>query len=305
VSERVPSAPPPRAPLLPSAAVPDSADLVLRLDLERLRGELGSELLRRVLVATLVSEPTAPSSSLLGTAVDSADLSLVGLELGTSLGSASKVVVLRGHFGGLDPDPRWSPLSPEQSALEAFDADAADGPGALTRAYRLEDELLVLAPRREAAAIERRLAGGGHEGLHPPDRGILSLALRPEAFVASYLGRYPTLAGYLSGARSATAYADPDSSGLRAALEIEFDTSEAAARASDVFAQLLRGIGAKGCAFGELARATQATYTERTVSLQASVERSQVGGLYGCLLNGVCCPEPAAPAPSATTPAPP
>jgi hypothetical protein len=303
-SDRPPSTAPVPGPLAPSAVLPASSDLVLRLDLERLRRELGGELLRRVVVTTLVGED-APSSALLGAAVERADLGLVGLELGTSLASASKVVVLRGHFGGLDPGPHWSPLSPEEAALEAFDADTPDAAGALTRAYRLADELVVLAPRAEAGAIERRLAGGGPDGLHPPDRGVLSLALSPEAFVARYLGRYPTLGGYLSAARAARAYADPDSSGLRAELELEFASSEAAAEASDVFTQLLRGISAKGCALGDLAQATRTTYTERTVSLEASVERERVSGLYGCLLNGTCCPEPAAAASSATTPSPP
>lgn len=305
VSERPPSVRPAPGPLSPSAALPDSSDLVLRLDLERLRGELGAELLRRVLVATLVNDADAPSNNLLAAAVDRADLGLLGLELGSSLTSSSKVVVLRGHFGSLDPDAHWSPLSPDQSALEAFDADAADSAGALTRAYRLDDELFVLAPRTEATAIERGLAGAGREGLYPPDRGLLSLALRPQAFVETFLGRYPTLGGYLSGARAARAYADPDSSGLRAQVELEFSSNESAAEASEVFAQLLRGIGAKGCAFGDLARVTTATHSERTVSLQASVPRASVGGLYGCLLTGACCPEPAVPVSSATTPPPP
>jgi hypothetical protein len=305
VQERPPSVRPAPGSLVPSAALPDSSELVLRLDLERLRGELGPELLRRVLVATLVSEADAPASTLLAAAVDRADLGLLGLELGPSLASSDKVLVLRGHFASLEPGARWSPLSPDQGALEAFDADVPDSAGAFTRAYRLEDELVVLAPRAEASAIERRLAGAGRDGLHPPDRGVLSLALRPEAFVARYLGRYPTLGGYLSRARAARAYADPDSSGLRALVELDFASTEAAAEAREVFARLLSGIGAKGCAFGDLARVTKATHSELTVSLEARVERASVGALYGCLLNGVCCPEPAAPVSSATTPAPP
>ncbi|MET0410836.1 MAG: hypothetical protein ABW217_06050 [Polyangiaceae bacterium] len=305
VQERPPSVRAAPGALVPSAALPDSADLVLRLDLERLRGELGPELLRRVLVATLVSEADAPANTLLAAAVDRADLGWLGFELGSSLASSSKVLVLRGHFASLDPGARWSPLSADQGSLEAFDADVPDSPGGFTRAYRLEDELVVLAPRAQAGAIERRLAGAGREGLHPPDRGVLSLAVRPEAFVASYLGRYPTLGGYLSAARAARAYADPDSSGLRALVELDFASNEAAAEASEVFAQLLSGIGAKGCAFGDLARVTKATHNELTVSLEARVERASVGALYGCVLNGACCPEPAAPVSSATTPAPP
>jgi hypothetical protein len=305
VRERPPSVRPAPGPLVPSAALPDSYDLVLRLDLERLRAELGAELLRRVLVATLVSELDAPANTLLAAAVDRADLGLLGVELGPSLASSDKVLVLRGHFASLDPGARWSPLSADQGTLEGFDADVPDSAGAFTRAYRLEDELMVLAPRAEAGAIERRLAGAGHEGLHPPDRGVLSLAVRPDVFVARYLGRYPTLGGYLSAAHAARAYADPDSSGLRALIELDFASTEAAAEASEIFAQLLSGIGARGCAFGDLARVTKATHTELTVSLEARVERASVGALYGCLLNGACCPEPVASAPSATTPAPP
>lgn len=305
VSERPPSVPPTPGPLAPSAALPDSSDLVLRLDLERLRGELGAELLRRVLVATLVSEVDAPANTLLAAAVDRADLGLVGFALGSSLASSDKVLVLRGHFASLDPGARWAPLSADQGALEAFDADVPDSAGSFTRAYRLEDELVVLAPRSEAGAIERRLAGGAREGLHPPDRGVLSLAVRPEAFVSSYLGRYPTLGGYLSAARAARAYADPDSAGLRALVELDFASNEAAAEASEVFTQLLSGIAAKGCAFGDLAGVTTTTHTESTVSLEARVERASVGALYGCVLNGACCPDPAAPAASATTPPPP
>jgi hypothetical protein len=287
--------------LLPDAALPAHFDLVLRLDLARLRAEIGGELLRRVLVTTLIGDGDAPVGAALGAAIDRADLSLLGVELGANIASADKVVVLRGHFSSIDPGPSWSPVAPEQSAVEAFDIDAPDSPGALTRLYRLADELVVFAPRSQAAAIERRLTRAGAEGLHPPDRGVVSLALRPSAFVASYLGRYPRLASYLEGARSARAYADPDSAGLLTALEIEFGTSAAAAQASEVSSQLLRELAARGCALGELASATTSTHTEQVVSLEANVDRPGVGRIYGCLLNGVCCPAPPAPVSSATT----
>jgi hypothetical protein len=305
VAEPVPQVRPAPGPLQPFAALPARFDLVLRLDLERLRNELGGPLLRRVLLATLLSDADTPANALLGAALERADLSLIGVELGPSLASADKVVALRGHFSSIDLGPHWAPVSAEESAIEAFDCDLSQARGALTRLYRLEDELVVFAPRSQAAEVERRLARGGPEGLHPPDRGVVSLALRPAAFVASYLGRYPRLASFLGSARAASAYADPDSSGLAAALEIEFESSAAAAEASEVFTQLLREIGARGCALGDLASATTSAYTERVVSLEAKVDRSRVGRLYGCLLNGACCPEPPAPVSSATTPAAP
>jgi hypothetical protein len=305
VPEPAPRARPAPGPLLPSAALPRRFDLVVRLDLERLRSEIGADLLRRLLLTTLVSEIDAPENSLLGAALDRTDLSLFGFELGPNLMSTDKVLALRGHFGGIDPGPHWSAVSPEQSALEAFDADIPESPGALTRVYRLEDELVVFAARAQAAEIERRLARGTPEGLHPPDRGVVSLALRPAAFVSNYLGRYPRLGSFLAPARTASAYADPDSSGLAAVVEIEFETSAAAAEANGVFSQLLREIGATRCALGDLAAATTSTTSERVVSLEAKVDRPGVGRLYDCLLNGACCPAAPAPVSSATTATPP
>jgi hypothetical protein len=285
------ASPAPNVRRAPELVLPSHFDLAVRVDVARLRTELGAELSARALLEGLLDART-PRSALFADTLARADLLLFGLELGPGLGGP-RTWAVRGSFASLDvrayTDPRWRPL--ERAGTLAFESEVLTPEATATRLYRFGEDLLFFAPPSEGAAIERLFTAPAEpSALAPPERGFVSLAVRPSAFVSAYLKRYPGLGGYLVAARSASAFAEPAPEGLRLRLELGFDGPEPAEGAREVLAALLEKLAASPCAFGLVAAAADMQRLDGSLGIGADLDRTQAGALYGCVLHGTCCP---------------
>jgi hypothetical protein len=274
----------------PQAALPADLDVTLRVNVELLTTELGQSVARRLLVDAVTAPGEPSASSLLERALARADLLWLGFRSGGSLDTAEKVLIMRGHFADLSPDPtRADPnWSPSPAGLPHFRNDTTR-PGALTRLYPRGEELVVWATEGEAISVEQLLASGSDSsGLRAPERGAVSAAARPER-LRMYLDRYPQLAEHFAGVQLLQAYVDPSAAHLELELELRFETSAQALGASDVFEKLRQGVARQPCAVGVVAQMASVSVFERSLRVLASLQPEQVGGVEACVLSGKCC----------------
>lgn len=289
-----PSARAPRAPD-PAMLLPRDADVVVRVDLARVRQELGAELTRSVSLTWLSEQAEQGAGALLGAALDRATLAWLALDLDGG-GAPRRALLLRGHFATLDPEAAGFRASAPTRGLRSFElASGPHGGGALVRLHRVGDESAVFTDRE--GLREPKLTR--EAPLWPPDRGVISVAWSPR-IVMGELERFPRIASYLGSAEAALAYADPSSTGLELQVELTYAEVEAAEAARQVVGGLLAALATNECAPGELARASSSARLDRVVSVEAHVDRERVARLYDCVLGGACCPGRASATTSAT-----
>jgi hypothetical protein len=222
---------PPPAPNVDDAAqlVPADLDLVLRLDLARVRDALGAgvldELRRRALRAD------ASGSGPLVAAFAHGDTLWLGARPGEALESSDFVWVLRGNFAAFDPhrSGQFGPAEDLGGALRRFDRVGKSERADPARFYLHAADLVVAASPAELDSIERTLEQGRRDAaLEPPSKGLLSLAVRPRAL----LQRLPAGAGQLRKLAEHVlrieGSADVTSAGVALELAFEFGDAQGA-----------------------------------------------------------------------------
>jgi hypothetical protein len=277
-----PPAPPP-APRLgrPAEAIPADLDVVVRIDLGRVRAALGPALLGAL------AKAAAPRGVTRGTELlERVEVAWIALRPGETLEHSDAVVVLRGRFGDfappqLDPASRWEPAVELGGAWRRWDLR---GPAAerisLARVYARAEDVVVAASTAEIDAVERVLEAGARDGaLQAPERGALSLALRAAGRFERLARRRPELGELLHGARVLTASADVTGSGLRADAAVEFADEASAGRALRALrAAAARLAGADG-ALGQAARAVSTEAVATSLQIRLHLDRAALDRL--------------------------
>src|SRR6185503_14797055 len=144
-----PPAPPPAAPATtrPADAIPADLDVVVRVDLARIRGALGPTLYAALRDAAARSGDPVTSSAL-----EHADAVWIGLRPGSDAEHSDDVVVLSGNFADLDPRAlgHFGPAMDLGAGWRRW--DLAEKPRARllpARLYARRSELLVAASTAE------------------------------------------------------------------------------------------------------------------------------------------------------------
>jgi hypothetical protein len=284
--------PPPRA-ALPTNSLPADLDVAVRLDLPQLVAELGSPLTERILTELLLGADTAAVGPLLSKALAGSELLWLGWRANDPIDRAEKVLFLRGRLAepirAATEDPAWSRTESIDSEQRTF-VRATTQPGALVKIMAFEEQLLVWASAAEVPSVERLLSQPAQvEGLHPPDRGTLSLAANPERVRQALSARYPRLASHFGGARSLSGYIDPSAHVLNVELDLRFETPGQAEDAGTVVERLRQQLATNPCAVGVAARSATVTPFARSLRILAEFEPQQVEQLKACLFAAECC----------------
>lgn len=280
-----------RAPTAPEHAapgaelpLPSGLDVAVRVDLVSLAAELGAAPARRLLLDAVSLEAAPSPSPLLERALARSSLLWWGLAAPGASAPTQRVLVLRGHFdawpGTASTDARWSRHASGVEALEVAEAGYA-------RAYRLpERELLVWTPGPPPPSVE---SAPSEPGMHPPERGAISVAARPARVLERLRPRFPELSERFRGVRQIEAFAEPTAGTWRADLTLEFESPAQAADASTVLEQLRQALAGRPCAVGVVARAIAVTSFERDVRVQTVLIGPELEALQACVLGGGCC----------------
>jgi hypothetical protein len=270
-----PAPPPPPAlqAARPVAAIPADLDLVMRIDLERIRAVLGNEI-----TAALRSRAVAGAGadSLLAEAMARAETAWIGIRPNLAPELTDNVIVLRGRFAGLDPSlPTWRPATDLGGAWRRYERAAAGDRASPARVYASGEELLVFASKAELDSVERAVERGQNEGaLEPPERGVLSIAARSAPLADALADRSPSAASLLRKSRKLEASAELGETELRAELALSFELQEDARAAADASGLLVKALRASS---GPLSRfadgiSVEAVQTTLVVRIRAPLD---------------------------------
>lgn len=301
--------PPPAAPVLlePADALPADLDVVLRVDVARLRAGLGTLLfagLRRV--ATEGMEGDGASDFLLE-AIERSDLAVFAFRPELEGDGVDSVLVLRGAFETLDPRdsgarPPFQAPRDLGAAIRRYDREQPAARGAPARIYARADDLLVIVSAAELDSVELRLeAREEAPALRPPARGIVAFAARLRALRLTLHRRFPLLADLLEDAREVQGVIELGGGGASLELSLPFASEDSAETAKVGLTGVLQAFGAREGPFSELARRTSAERAGAHVVLRVSAQLLELGGLLRPILSSTPAPADAAPA----SPAPP
>ncbi|WP_437587529.1 hypothetical protein [Sorangium sp. So ce1000] len=258
----------------PADLLPADLDLVVRVDVARMRAGLGQaasdELARRAL-------DEAPDEAL-ESALQRADVVWLGLRL-ADLEEGDRVVVLEGRMAGFAPDPgRWE-AAPSAQDVGAVDrvavfgrrggvAGASVGSRADTaRIIALGDRAVALVSAVEVSSVARVLRDGpdARRG-DPAAEGIVSLDLRARRLPPYVARRFPSIGALVAGVARVRAVASLHDDGVRLDVEL-VGVDEAGAARARRFLEVLRD-NVEDVRYAELMKALSIEQVERTVRLR-------------------------------------
>lgn len=272
--------PPPPAPSLtsPADALPGDLDLVVRVDLEKVRAALGPagiELMRRGTGAL----PSDPGTSLVTSALERTTTAYLALRPELVPGEADNVLVLSGRFEGLGIDQALASAgfaSPIDLGADVrrFDRRAKVGRAAPARIYAFRNEQLVFVSAAEIDSVEAVLEHGGRPStLRPREQGVLAFAARLRALRFGLAQRYPSLArtiGEASGVEGSVA-GSPD--GLTLDLSFELPSEAAAQESAEGLGRVQEALSSGDGKLAALARGAKREAVGRYVVVRLALAR--------------------------------
>jgi len=289
--------PPPNAPSLVRAsdAMPADLDLVLRLDLRKIRDTLGGpamSVLSQQAVQGLRGADRATDELLLH-ALERTDTLWVGLRPTGTLQAADNVFVMAGHFPNFDPHraestPRFGPAVDLGGDLRRYDRARPPARSAPARIYVHGEDLLVSSSEAEIDSVERSLEEQrGAPPLEPAEKGVLSAVARPRVLPLGILAATGSLRRLLRSADRLELNADLTGSGVDATLALKFEDAPLAEQVSKALNEMRDALKADSGRLAQFATRIKVGTAGQYVSLQFSLGRDELSELVNC--RGSAC----------------
>jgi hypothetical protein len=282
----------PPAPTITSAVelIPPDLDVVVRLDLARVKAVLGATAITALSRQVLAHDRGgAEPDELVVASLLAAEQVYLGYRPSPLGAPLDRVLALQGHF-----EPLARALTGFSSAtdvgrdLRYWDRSAAPtSRGGVARVYAWGDRVRAFVSEAELDAVERTLSGlGAERRLEPPEEGTLSLAARPR--LLGRLAGQGALRELLEDAKALRAVADLESDGVRLELELLLSGAEQARRLASAGKQVLAR------AMGDAALDVTLGAESDRVVLSARLTRAQLAPLLACVGGGtasaLACP---------------
>jgi len=274
--------PPPRAPK-PSAAaelIPADLDVVVRLDLGRMKSALGAltpeRLSQDVLARTAGASGDEPDALIVESLL-AAELVYLGYRPNERMLPLDRVLALQGRFEPLTRPRGFSgpvDLGGDVRYWELPPGAPKPARSGSARLYAIGDRVRAFVSEAEIDAVERALEGlPGPRPLSAPEEGSLSLALRPRLLARLTRG---TLSELLGEAKSLQVVIELESDGAKLVLTLIAADAEQAARLGEAGKDVL------GRALGERAGKASLTVVADRLSLVVRASREELAGALGC-----------------------
>lgn len=248
--------------------LPADLDLALRIDLARMRSQLGAEAIDRLLARALAHAARSPSplldvDPLLVLAARRAEVVYVGLRAEDPT-SGDRVVVVEGNLEGLTPEPaRYRPGPPSAiDGVRTFDRIAAlvHAPRDTTaRVVAVGERVLAFVSPVEVDSVARLLESGPDSRRGDPvAEGLISVDLRVRRLAPALERRFPSLGAVVAGLERVRGSAVMLDDGVRVDLDVQ-GASEAGAERFLAFVDALK----VGSAESERAKSLASLSAER------------------------------------------
>jgi hypothetical protein len=289
--------PPPSAPSLVRAsdAMPADLDLVLRLDLKKIRETLGGPALSAISAQALRGLRGADqgTDALLLRAMEQTNTLWLGVRPTRTLEAADSVFVMSGHFPNLDPHraastPPFAPAIDLGGDLRRYDRPQPAMRSAPARIYVQGNELLVSLSAAEIDSVERSLEEQrGMPPLEPAEKGVLSAVARPQALPLGLLAGMGSLRRVVQGANRLELNADLTGSGLDATLALRFEDAPLAEDVARALTEMRDALGAGSGRLAKFAARVKIGSAGQYVSMQLVLGRDELSELVNC--RGSAC----------------
>jgi hypothetical protein len=228
---------------------PADLDVVLRVDLARMRASLGP--MTDGLSERVQSEMDA-RDELASRAIERARVAWIGTRI-ADIEAGDRVMVIEGDVEDLRPDPSLFQLldPPLSDAITTFDRRGPLSRDATARIHLLGGRTMVFVSGVEVDGVERVLLRGADPGRRdPPADGLLSADVRGRRLPAEMERRFPSIGAIVRGVKRARASVTMVDDGLRADVEVA-TASGAAGSKLESFLKALRE-GGQGSRYAAL-----------------------------------------------------
>jgi hypothetical protein len=259
----------------PIDLVPADLDLVVRVDVARMRSGIGPAATDE-LAARAFTEAGAASDDLLREAARRADVVWIALRL-ADLEAGDRVLAFEGRMRGLGPDlTAWQPVPEDIQGVTIFERRGGDVPRTGTaRILALGDRALIFVSPVQVSSVARVLRDGPDERRGDPRAdGVVSLDLRAGRLPPGLERRFPSIARVIAGVERVRATGSLTEEGARLEAEIVGRTPEGAGRARR-FLEVLRD-NVQDLRYAEIMKALAIEQVERTVRLRWTLPSSVV-----------------------------
>jgi hypothetical protein len=282
---------PPLAPQLdqPALAIPADLDLVVRLDLKRLRAVLGLEGGALLDALTRGAPPDLPDRDTAGLTrrlFARADTVWIGARPGLSPELTDSVVVLRGDFSEQVPSalggmPAWRAAEDLGGAVRRFERAAPALRSAPALLYVRGTDVVVISSIAEIDALERTVEQGKFDdGVRAPETGMVAFAARLADLLRRISERAPTLAGMLEGAERIEGSLDHATRQIRVRIDVHFANGERAKESATALRGLFEALAGAGRAW---LKAVRIDALGGDLSMKLDLDDAQVGPVLRCL----------------------
>jgi hypothetical protein len=293
--EPLPPALPP-APELnePAFAVPADLDLVIRVDVDRLRDVLGGgfeavfdDLVKR----TPAGERDGETGRLLLAILMRANTVWLAARPGLSPELTDNVLIARGPFAGLVPeaiggDPPWRHSERLGGGVLRYERAAPELRSSPAVLYLREPDLVIVGSTAEIDALELTIEKGqGGPPLRTKEAGIVALAARTALLERRLRERAPTVARLLGGAERLSCAADVRAGNVEVDLELEYESPESAAQVAPAIREVFAVLGRSGF---DWLRRTQVEAVGPSVTVRWVVAEDEAKRLLACWVGAGC-----------------
>ncbi len=244
---------------------PADLDLVLRVDLARMRAALGP--MANGLSSRVGSEIDA-RDELAAKAIERARVAWIGTRL-ADIETGDRVLVVEGDVEDLRPDPGIFQLldPPLSDVIKTFERRGPISRDATARVHLLGARTIVFVSGVEVDGVERILLRGADPGRRdPPADGLLSADLRGRRLPPGLERRFPSIGAIVRGIERARASVTMVDEGLQADVEV-MTVSSAASTKLEGFLNALRE-GGQGSRYAVLFDGLHVERIERAVRVK-------------------------------------
>jgi len=208
--------------------LPADLDLVVRIDLARMRAGLGPDAIEQLLRRSVPGE----DQELLREALHRAEVVWVALRA-SDVDRGDRVVVVEGPLAGIAPDAaRWRIQKSEDPKVRFYDREDAPPRGSTARIVAVRDRVLAFVTPVEVASVARVVRDGPDEKRgDPAAEGIVSIDVRAHRLPPDLERRFPSIAAIIAGVDRVRGTATLVDEGARVEADVSARTPEAAERA--------------------------------------------------------------------------
>lgn len=281
--------------LVATDLLPADLDVVLRVDMARLRAGLGPAFAE----ALAARAGEAGGEGFVSEAIAAADAVWIGLRL-ADLDAGDRVLVAEGRLGEIHIEPsEWKETTPA-ATMEGVQILDRQGTVARTGTGRIvvfQKKLYAFVSPVEVDATTRLLREGPDAGRGDPRAdGLVSVDVRGHRLPRSLEKRYPSIASIIGGIKRIRGSATLADDGVKVSIDMTGKSPEAATRA-EKFLTAIKESGAS-TRYADLLRSVKLTRIDAELHLGATIPAAMVVSALG----GSQAPDPTAKPASQNTP---